>query len=74
MMIKRIAVQTRRKAVQMLEEFYFSKEPRLQFCLQARLDKLDKQEFSRASFAVLSELRPDAYIFSSDDLYSKGHI
>ena len=41
-MIKSAAVRTRRKAVRMLKEFYFSREPRLQSRLQARLDELDK--------------------------------
>jgi hypothetical protein len=69
MVIKSATIWTRRKAVRTLEEFYFSKEPRLQSCLQACPDKLDKQEFSRASSAVSSELHPDAYVFSSDDVY-----
>ena len=42
----------------MLEEFYFFREPRL----QARLDEPEKQEFSRASSTVSSELRPNAYV------------
>jgi hypothetical protein len=52
MVIKSVAVRMRRKAVRMLEEFYFSKEPHMQFCLQARPDELDKQEFPRASSVV----------------------
>jgi hypothetical protein len=55
MVIKSAAAWTRRKAIRTLEELYFSKEPRL----QARLDELDKQEFPRASSAMLSEIRPD---------------
>jgi hypothetical protein len=69
MVIKSAAVWTRRKAVRTLEEFYFSREPHLQSHPQARPDELDKQEFLRASFVVLSELRPDTYVFSSNDLY-----
>jgi hypothetical protein len=69
MVIKSAVVQTRRKAVRTLEEFYFSKEPRLQSRLQACPDKLDKQEFPRASSAVSSELSSNAYIFLSDDFY-----
>ena len=65
MVIKYVTVRTRRKAVRTVEEFYFFREPHL----QARPDELDKQEFPRASFVVLSELCPDAYVFSSDDLY-----
>jgi hypothetical protein len=65
MVIKSVAIQTRRKVVKMLKEFYFSKEPHL----QARPNKLDMQEFPRASFAVSSELCPNAYVFLSDDLY-----
>jgi hypothetical protein len=61
--IKSTAAQTRRKAIPTLEEFYFSTKPRLQSRLQARLDELDKQEFTRASSAVLSELRLDTYFF-----------
>ena len=68
-MIKSIVVRTRRKAVQMLEEFYFSREPRLQSHLQACLDELDKQELPRALSAVSYELRLDAYVFLSNDLY-----
>ena len=49
----------------MLEEFYFSREPRL----QARPDKLDKQEFPRVSSAMSSELCLNAYVFSSNDFY-----
>jgi hypothetical protein len=74
MVIKSIAVQTRRKVVRTLEKIYFSQEPCLQSRLQARLDELDKQEFMRALFAVSSEPRPDAYIFSSNNFYSKCHI
>ena len=59
----------RRKAVQMLEEFYFFREPRLQSHLQACPDELDKQELPKASSAVSSKLRSDAYIFSSVDFY-----
>ena len=69
MVIKSVVVQTRRKAVQMLKEFYFFREPRLQSRLQARLDKLDKQEFLRASSAMSSELCPNAYVFLFDDFY-----
>jgi hypothetical protein len=69
MVIKSAAIQTRRKAVWTLEEIYFSREPYLQSYLQARPDELDKQEFLRASFAMSSELRPYAYVFSSDELY-----
>ena len=69
MRIKCAAVRTRRKAVRTLKEFYFSREPCLQSCLQARLDELDKKKFLRASFAVSSELRLDTYVFLSDDLY-----
>ena len=69
MVIKSAAIQTRRKAVQTLEEFYFFKEPRLQSCLQACLNELNKQEFPRASSTVLSKLYPDAYVFSSDYFY-----
>ena len=69
MVIKCVAVWTRRKAVWMLEEFYFSREPHLQSRLQVRPNELDKQEFPRASSAVLFELRPNAYIFSFDNLY-----
>jgi hypothetical protein len=65
MVIKSAAVRTRRKAVRMLEEFYFSKEPRL----QARSKELNKQEFPRALSAVSSELGLDAYVFLSDDFY-----
>jgi hypothetical protein len=53
MVIKSAAAWTRRNAVRMLEELYFSREPRLQSCLQACPDKLDKQEFPRASSTVL---------------------
>ena len=74
MVIKCAAVRTKRKAVRTLEEFYFSRELHLQSRLQAHLNELEKQEFPRASSAMSSKLRPDAYIFSSDDLYSKGHI
>ena len=69
MVIKCAAVQTRRKAVQTLKEFYFSREPRLQSCLQACPDELNKQEFLKASSTVSSELHPDPYVFSYDDLY-----
>ena len=69
MMIKSAAVRTRRKVVQTLEEFYFSREPHLQSRLQARPDKLDKQEFPRASFTVSFELCPDANVFLSDNYY-----
>jgi hypothetical protein len=65
MVIKSANVQTRRKAVWTLKKFYFSRESRL----QTHPDELDKQEFPRVSFAVSSELRLDAYVFSSDDLY-----
>ena len=65
MVIKSAAVRTRRKAIRMLEEFYFSRESRL----QSRPDELDKQEFSRASSVVSSELRQDAYVFSFDNFY-----
>jgi hypothetical protein len=58
MVIKSAAAWTRRKAIRTLEELYFSREPRLQSRLQARLDELDKQEFPRASSAS-SEIRPD---------------
>ena len=57
--IKSTVVQTRRKAVWTLKEFYFSREPRLQSRLQACQNKLDKQEFPRDSSVVSSELRPD---------------
>ena len=63
MVIKCAAIRTRKKAVQMFEEFYFSREPRLQSRLQARQDELDKQEFLRVLSAVSSELRPDTYVF-----------
>jgi hypothetical protein len=63
MVIKSAIVWMRRKAVHTLEEFYFSREPCLQSHLQARLDELDKQEFPKASSAMSSELRPDAYVF-----------
>ena len=53
----------------MLEEFYFFREPYLQSRLQAHPNEHDKQEFSKASSAVSSELHPNAYIFSSDDFY-----
>jgi hypothetical protein len=69
MVIKSAAVRTRSKTVRKLEEFYFSKELHLQSHLQARSDELEKQEFPRASSAVLFELRSDTYVFSSDDLY-----
>jgi hypothetical protein len=69
MVIKSAIVRMRRKAVRTLEEFYFSREPCLQSRLQARPDELDKQEFPRASSVVSSELRLDAYVFSSDDLH-----
>jgi hypothetical protein len=59
MVIKSAAAWTRRKAVRTREELYFSREPCLQSRLQARPDELDKQEFSRASSAVSSEIRPD---------------
>jgi hypothetical protein len=59
MVIKSAAAWTRRKAIQTLEEFYFSKEPRLQSRLQAHPDELNKQEFPRASSAVSPKLRPD---------------
>jgi hypothetical protein len=65
MVIKSAAVRMRRKAIRSLEEFYFSRKP----CLQARSDKLDKQEFPRSSSAVSSELHLDAYVFLSDDFY-----
>jgi hypothetical protein len=55
MVIKSAAAWTRRKAIWMLEELYFSREP----SLQARPDELDKQEFSRASSAVSSEICSD---------------
>ena len=42
--IKSVAVRTRRKAVKTLKELYFSKEPHL----QAHSDELKKQEFPRA--------------------------
>ena len=54
MVIKCASVRTRRKTIQTLEEFYFFREPHLQSRLQARPDELEKQEFSRASFAMLS--------------------
>jgi hypothetical protein len=60
----RLSTKQHSSAIRMLEEFYFSKEPHLQSLLQARPDELDKQEFQRASSAVSSELRPDAYVFS----------
>jgi hypothetical protein len=69
MEIKSAAVRMRRKAVRMPEEFYFSREPRLQSHLQAHPDELDKQEFPRTSSAVSSELDLDTYVFSSDNLY-----
>ena len=69
MVIKCAAVRTKRKAVRTLKEFYFFKEPCLQSHLQARPDKIEKQESPRASSAVPSESRPDAYVFSSDNLY-----
>ena len=69
MVIKCATVRMRRKAIRTREEFYFFREPRLLSHLQARLDELDKQEFLRASSAVSSELRLDAYIFLSNDLY-----
>jgi hypothetical protein len=56
MVIKSATIRTRRKAVRTLEEFYFSKEPRLQSCLQACPDELDKQEFSRALMYKLNVL------------------
>ena len=59
MLIKSATVWTRRKVVQTLEEFYFSRESRLQSSLQACLNELDKEKFSRAS----SEPRPNAYLF-----------
>jgi hypothetical protein len=59
MVIKSAVARTRRKAVRTLKELYFSREPRLQSCLQARLDKLNKQEFPRASSTVSPKLRPD---------------
>jgi hypothetical protein len=65
MIIKSATAWTRRKAVWTLEESYFSREPRLQSRLQARPDELDKQEFPRASFAMLPKLRPD-------DIYKKA--
>jgi hypothetical protein len=52
MVIKSVVVRMQRKAIRTLEEFYFSREPRLQSHLQARLDELDKQEFLRASSVV----------------------
>jgi hypothetical protein len=55
MVIKSATAWTRRKAVQMLKELYFSRVPRL----QAHLDELNKQEFPRASSAVSSEICPD---------------
>jgi hypothetical protein len=67
--IKSAAIRTRRKAVRTLEEFYFSNESRLQSCLQARPNELDKQEFPRVLSIVSSKLHPDTYIFSSDDFY-----
>ena len=67
--IKSAVVQTRGKAVWTFEEFYFFREPCLQSRLQAHSDELDKQEFPRALSIVSSELRPDIYIFSSDDFY-----
>jgi hypothetical protein len=63
MVNKSAAVRTRRKAVRTPEEFYFFRESRLQSRLQARPDELDKQEFPRASSTVLSELRPNTYVF-----------
>ena len=68
MVIKCAAIRTR-KAFRTLEKFYFSRVPCLQSRLQACPDELEKQEFPRASSAVSSELRPDAYVFSSNDLY-----
>ena len=68
-MIKSAAIWMRRKAIRMLEKFYFFIKPRLQSRLQARPDELDKQEFPRALSAVLSELRSYAYVFSSNDFY-----
>ena len=53
----------------MLKELCFSRKPRLQPRLQARPNELEKQEFPKASSAVSSELRPDAYIFSSNEFY-----
>jgi hypothetical protein len=61
MVIKSAAARTRRKAVRTLEKFYFFRESRLQSRLQARPDELDKQEFPRASSAVLPKLRPDDF-------------
>jgi hypothetical protein len=55
MMIKSAAAWTRRKAVRTLEKLYFFREPHLQACP----DELDKQEFPRASSAVLFEIRQD---------------
>jgi hypothetical protein len=66
MVIKSAAVRTRRKVVQ---NSIFFRKPRLQSHLQARSDELNKQEFLRASSAVSFELRPDAYVFLSDDFY-----
>jgi hypothetical protein len=56
MVIKSATVQMRRKTIRTLEEFYFSKEPRLQSHLQACPNELDKQEFLRASSAVNSNV------------------
>jgi hypothetical protein len=69
MVIKSAIVRTRRKAVWTLEEFYFSQETHLQSRLQVCPDKLDKQEFPRALFAISSKLRLNAYVFSSNDFY-----
>jgi hypothetical protein len=69
MVIKSAVIRTRRKAIRMLEEFNFFKEPHLQSRLQAHLDELDKQEFPRASSIVSSELRPNAYVFLSYNFY-----
>jgi hypothetical protein len=69
MVIKSVVVRMQRKAIRTLEEVYFSREPRLQSHLQARLDELDKQEFLRASSVVSYELYTDAYVFSSYDFY-----
>jgi hypothetical protein len=65
MVIKSVVVRMRRKVVRTFEELYFCKEP----CLQARPNELNKQEFPKASSAVSSELRLDAYVFLSNDFY-----
>jgi hypothetical protein len=59
MVIKSATAWTRRKAVRMLKELYFSRVPRLQSRLQAHPDEFNKQEFPRASSAVSSEIRLD---------------